>query len=153
MQRFEMLGGRRLMAACVSLACLVAACGGGKDGPTGPGGGNGQVAGEYLLVGAGGNAVPTVVNSEVCGANEIDNGGLTLGGDGSYEMRFDWQDEDGPNYSADHGRYRVQGNRIQFTSEAWGDEFEGQAAGGLLELTWDFCNDNQGPELRLTFTN
>ena len=61
----------------------------------------------------GGNAVPTVVNSEVCGANEIDNGGLTLGGDGSYERRFDWQDENGPNCSADHGRYRVQGNRIQ----------------------------------------
>ena len=33
------------------------------------------------------------------------------------------------------------------------DEFEGQEAGGLLELTWGFCNDNQGPDLRLTFTN
>jgi len=68
-------------------------------------------------------------------------------------MRFNWQDENGPNYSADHGRYRVQGSRIQSSSEAWGDRFEGQAAGGLLELTWDFCNDNQGPELRLTFTS
>ena len=94
-----------------------------------------------------------MVNSPIFGANEIDNGGLTLAEDGSYQMQFNWQDDDGPNYSADHGRYRVQGNRTQFTSEAWGDEFEGQAGGGLLELTWDFCNDDQGPELRLTFTN
>ena len=153
MHRSGLLGGSRLMAAWVSLGCLVAACGGGKD-STGPdGGGTGALAGEYLLIGAGGNTVPAVVNSPICGANEIDNGGLTLGTDGSYEMQFNWQDENGPNYSADHGRYRVQGNRVKFSSEAWGDEFEGQAAGGLLELTWDFCNDNEGPDLRLTFTN
>jgi hypothetical protein len=152
MHRSGMLGGSRLMAAWVSLGCLVAACGGGKD-ATGPGSGNGALAGDYLLVGAGGNAVPAVVNLEVCGANEIDSGGLTLDPSGSYEMRFNWQDENGANYSADHGRYRVQGARIEFSSEAWGDEFEGQAAGGLLELTWDFCNDDQGPDLRLTFTN
>jgi hypothetical protein len=153
MHRFGMLGGSRLMAACVSLGCLVAACGGGKD-ATGPGGGGtGALAGDYVLIGAGGNTVPAVVNSDICGANEIDNGGLTLSTDGKYEMRFDWQDENGPNYSADHGRYRVQGNRVQFSSDAWGDEFEGQEAGGLLELTWDFCNDNQGPDLRLTFAN
>ena len=154
MHRFGMLGRSRLMAACVSLVCLAAACGGGKDGPTGPGGGgNGQVAGDYLLVGAGGNAVPAVINSPVCGQNEIDNGGLTLGADGSYQMQFNWRDEHGPNYSSDHGRYQVQGNRLQFSSEAWGDQFEGQVGGGLLELTWDFCADNQGPELQLTFTN
>ena len=152
MHRFGRLGSSRLMAACVSLACLAAACGGGKDGGvTGPGGG--AIAGDYLLVGAGGNAVPTVVNSPVCGANEIDNGGLTLGADGSYEMQFNWQDENGANYSADHGRYRVQGNQIQFSSEAWGDQFQGRVAGGLVDLTWDFCADNQGPELELTFSN
>ena len=154
MHRLGMLGNSRLMAACVSLVCLAAACGGGKDGgATGPGnGGNDQVAGDYLLVGAG-NAVPTVVNSPVCGQNEIQNGGLTLGEDGSYQMQFNWQDENGPNYSSDHGRYRLQGNRLQFSSDAWGDQFEGQVGGGLLELTWDFCSDNQGPELQLTFTN
>jgi hypothetical protein len=137
------------------LACLAAACGGGKDGPTGPGGGggNGAVAGDYVLVGAGGNAVPTVVNSPVCGPNEISDGGLTLGADGSYEMQFNWRDENGADYAADHGRYRVQGNQLQFTSEAWGDEFQGRVAGGLIDLTWDFCSDNQGPELELTFTN
>ena len=154
MHRFGMLGRSRLTAACVSLVCLAAACGGGKGGPTGPGGGgNGEVAGDYLLVGAGGDAVPAVVNSPVCGQNEIDNGGLTLGADGSYQMRFNWQDENGPNNAADHGRYRLQVNQLQFTSEAWDDEFEGQVAGGLLDLTWDFCFDNQGPELELTFTN
>jgi len=47
----------------------------------------------------------------------------------------------------------LQGNQLQFTSEAWGDQFEGQVGGGLLQLTWDFCSDNQGPELQLTFSN
>ena len=152
-------GGRsRLVAACASLVCLAAACGGGKDGPAGPGGdgnggGNGAVAGDYLLVGAAGNAVPTIVNSPVCGQNEIENGGLTLDQDGTYQLQFNWQDENGASYSADHGRYQVQGARLEFTSEAWGDQFEGQVAGGLIQLTWDFCNDNQGPELELTFSN
>lgn len=154
MHRFGMLGRSRLMAACVSLACLAAACGGGKSAPTGPGGGgNDEVAGDYLLVGAGGNAVPTIVNNPVCGQNEIDNGGLTLGQDGTYQLQFNWKDDNGASYSADHGRYRLQGNHLQFTSEAWGDQFEGQVAGGLLQLTWDFCNDNQGPELELTFAS
>ena len=152
MHWFGMAVRSRLTAACVSLVCLVAACGGGKSGgATGPG--NDEVAGDYLLIGAEGNAVPTMVNSPVCGQNQIDNGGLTLGADGSYEMQFNWQDENGPNYSADHGRYRPQGNQLHFTSEAWGDQFDGQVGGGLLELTWDFCADNQGPELRLTFAN
>jgi len=112
MHWFGVLGRSRLMAACVSLVCLAAACGGGKDGPTGPGGGgSGEVAGDY------------------------------------------WRDQNGANYSSDHGRYRLQGNRLQFTSRRGGDQFEGQVGGGLLELTWDFCNDNQGPELQLTFSN
>lgn len=159
MQWFGMPRRSRLVAAWVSLACLAAACGGGKDGgPIGPGGGgggggNGEVAGDYLLVGAGGNAVPTVVDSPVCGPNEIQSGGLTLDADGTYQLQFNYQDEGGADYAADHGRYRLQGTRLHFTSEAWGDEFDGQAAGALVELTWDFCSDNMGPELQLTFAN
>jgi hypothetical protein len=48
MHRFGMLGRSRLMAAWLSVGCLVAACGGGKA-ATGPGVGNGAFAGEYLL--------------------------------------------------------------------------------------------------------
>jgi hypothetical protein len=124
MHRIGRLGRTRLKAAWMSLACLAAACGGGKDGPAGPGGGgNGEVAGDYLLVGAAGNAVPTVINSPVCGPSEIDEGGLTLGADGSYQMQFNFRDENGAQYAADHGRYRLQDNQLQFSSEAWGDQF------------------------------
>jgi len=154
MHRIERLGRTRRMAAWVSLACLAAACGGGKDGPTGPGGGgNGAVAGDYVLIGAGGNVVPTVINNPVCGQTEIQDGTMTLGADGTYQMRFNWQDENGSNDAADHGTYRLHGSQLHFTSEAWDDEFDGQVAGGLLDLKWDFCFDNQGPELELTFTN
>jgi hypothetical protein len=158
MHRFGIPGRSRLVVAIAAVTCLAAACGGGKDGPAGPGGdgnggGNGAVAGDYLLVGAGGNAVPAIINSPICGQSQIFNGSLTLGADGNYEMRFNWQDDEGQDYAADHGRYQVQGTRLEFTSEAWDDQFEGQVAGGLVQLTWDFCNDNQGPELELTFAN
>lgn len=152
MQRLGISRRWRPVAACVSLAFLAAACGGGHDGGTGPNGGNGQVAGDYLLVGAGGNAVPTVINSPVCGPSEIDNGGLTLSADGTYQMQFNWRDENGAQFAGDHGRYHVGGNGLQFTSEAWGDQFEGGTDGGTVWLTWDFCADNQGPELDLAFS-
>lgn len=143
------------MAACMSLACLAAACGGGKDGgngPTGPGGGGNAIAGDYLLVGAEGNAVPVVINSPICGPSEIDNGGLTLGADGTYQLQFNWRNENGPQFVGDHGRYRVAGTGLQFQSEAWGDQFEGGVDGGTVWLTFDFCSDNQGPELDLAFS-
>ena len=89
----------------------------------------------------------------MCGQSEIQDGTLTLGMDGTYQMRFNWQDENGSNDAADHGTYRLHGSQLHFTSEAWDDEFDGQVAGGLLDLKWDFCFDNQGPELELTFTN
>ncbi|MGH7514095.1 MAG: hypothetical protein ACREOQ_14365 [Gemmatimonadales bacterium] len=152
MHRLGMFRRWRPVAACVSLTLLAAACGGGHDGGTGPNGGNGQVAGDYRLAGAGGNAVPAVINSPVCGASEIDNGGLTLSADGTYQMQFNWRDETGPQFAGDHGSYKLTANGLQFTSEAWGDQFQGGVDGGTVWLTWDFCNDNQGPELDLTFS-
>ena len=143
----------RSMAAGLSLACLIAACGGGKDGPTGPGGGGGDFAGDYLLVGADDAALPAVVTSNGCSAIQIVNGGLTLGADGQFQMQFNWQDVNGQaQFSGDHGRYQVRDGGLEFTSEAWGDQFEGEMDGGVLWLSWDYCGDTPGQELDLAFT-
>jgi hypothetical protein len=131
---------------------LAAACGGGSDGGTGPGGG-GQLAGDYLLVGANDEAVPTMVGTNDCSPVQIVNGGMTLSANGSWQMQFNWQDGNGePKYTGDHGTYRVANDRVEFTSEAWGDQFEGELDNGLVWLYYDFCEDTPGEDLDLAFS-
>lgn len=137
------------MAMACSLAALAAACGGDDGGGTGPGN---DLAGNYQLVGADGDAVPAVVNSQVCGPSQILGGGLTIRADGRWEMRFDYQDEEGPDYVGDHGQYQRAGDDLLFTSEAWGDQFEGELDEGLVWIAYDFCNDNLGAELELVWS-
>ncbi|HEY8258313.1 MAG TPA: hypothetical protein VIG08_11725 [Gemmatimonadales bacterium] len=135
-----------------SLVVLAAACGG-SDGGTGPGGGgNDNLAGTYQLVGANDEPVPAVITSPICSPTQITNGTLTLGADGRWEMQFNWQGENGQDWSGDHGSYQARNGDLLFTSEAWGDQFEGEVDGGLVWLTWDFCNDNLGADLDLAFS-
>ena len=140
---------RRLAAG--SLVALAAACGGGDgDGGTGPGAG-GDLAGSYQLVGANDAPVPTVVTSNVCSPAQIQGGSMRLGTDGRFELRFDWQDESGQQYTGDHGRYQQAGDELHFVSEAWDDEFEGEVDDGLVWIYYDFCADNQGEDLDLAW--
>ena len=144
----------RSVTAAGALVCLVAACGGGKDGPTGPGGGggNGNVAGDYLLASADGDGLPAVVESDGCSAIQVLNGGLTLSEDGTFQMQFNWQDQDGAQFTGDHGSYRARNGQLEFTSEAWGDSFKGEADGGSVQVAWDFCGDTPGDEMDLGFS-
>jgi hypothetical protein len=154
MHRLGIIRKWRPVAVWLTLTCLAAACGGGNDGGTGPGGGGGggDLAGDYLLVAADDNAVPAVVNSPVCGQSQVLSGGMTLYTDGTWQLQFNWQDDNGvPDFVADHGRYKETNNGLQFTSDAWGDQFDGQLDGGLIWVHYDFCNDNQGPDLYLGF--
>jgi len=99
----------RPVMAWWSLVGLAAACGGGKDGgTTGPGGDVAQVAGDYQLVGANDEGVPTVVTWNGCSPVQVLNGGITLGADGRWQMQFNWQEQDGQaQFTGDHGRYRL----------------------------------------------
>ena len=144
----------RPVAAWWSMVCLAAACGGGKDGgTTGPGGGGGNVAGDYLLVGADNNALPAVVESAGCSPIQVVNGGMTLNTDGSFLMQFNWNNTDGePRFTSDHGRYRNTNNGLQFSSDAWGDQFQGEVDGDVVSLHWDFCQDTPGAEMGLAFS-
>jgi len=142
------------MAAWWSLVCLAAACGGGKDGgSTGPGGGDvGQVAGDYLLDGANDEALPATVQTNECSPVQILNGGITLSHDGSFQMQFNWRDTNGESkFTGDHGHYRADGDQIEFSSDAWGDSFEGEVDDGVLWVDYEFCTDTPGTDLELAF--
>jgi hypothetical protein len=135
----------------VSLVCLAAACGG--DGATGPGGGGGGgVAGTYELVGANGSGLPALVRSQACGDSQMLDGNLRLTADGRFEMRFDRLEETGPDWTGDNGTYQQADDELRFSSEAWGDQFEGEIDDGVLILYYDLCNDGLGAELELAFS-
>ena len=137
-----------------SLICLAAACGGGKGG-TGPGGGGGggEFAGDYLLAGANDEAVPTVINSDVCARARIVNGGMTLNANGQWQMQFNWQNDNGEDkFTGDHGHWRATNGGVEFTSDTWGDSFEGEMDDGLLWIAYDFCSDDPPGDLELAFS-
>jgi hypothetical protein len=130
---------------------LAAACGGGDSG-TGPGGGGGGT-GTYALIGANDDPVPAIVLSNVCPAVRIENGRLQLGGDGTFQMRFDYVDETGAaDWTGDHGSYDRDGDDLTFESEAWGDTFEGEVDDGVIYVWYDFCGDGEAGDLELAFS-
>jgi hypothetical protein len=143
----------RPVLAWWSLVGLAAACGGGHDGgATGPGGDVGQLAGDYQLVGANDGEIPTTVTWNGCSPIQVQNGGITLNADGHWQMQFNWQDQNGqPQYTGDHGRFQVADGQLQFSSEAWGDHFEGEIDDGVVWLYYDFCGDDPGEDLDLAF--
>ncbi len=101
---------------------------------------------------ANGVALPALVPSEACGPSRVLEGSLRLSADGRFEMRFDRVEADGqPDWSGDHGVYQLTGDELRFSSEAWGDQFEGEIDEGVVYLDWDLCNDGLGAELELAF--
>lgn len=110
------------------------------------------LAGTYQLVGADGGRVPALVTSDICSPTHILQGNLRLGADGWYEMRFDWQNVGGaPDWTGDRGRYQHAGGDLLFSSEAWGDQFEGEIDDGVVYLYFDFCGDGRAGDLELAF--
>lgn len=144
--------GRLIATATLLSMALVAACGG--DSGTGPNGGGGgsAIAGDYYLVKANDEDLPATFTSDVCPPAQFTGGGIRLGADGTFQMAISFVNNEGAQDGfQDHGRYRRQGDQLQFTSESWGDSFEGELDGGLVWADYDFCNDNQGADLWLGF--
>lgn len=156
----DIIGKWRRIAAAWFVMCLVAACGGGGgSGGTGPGGnggggggGGGGLDGDYQLIGANNETLPTTVTSNVCAPALFTNGSLTLNANGTFDMAVSYTNDHGaPDGFQDHGRYRQNGADVQFTSEAWGDQFQAEFNGAVMITHYDFCSDNQGAELELDF--
>ena len=143
----------RHVAAALSVMCLSAACGGGDNGGgTGPGGGGGDLAGDYQLVGANNETLRVAVTSNVCPPALFTNGSMTLNDDGTFEMSVSYMNaQNAPDGFQDHGRFQRHGTQVEFTSEAWGDQFEAEFNGAVLITQYDFCAANDGAELELDF--
>ena len=140
------------IAAAGFAACLMAACGG--SGGTGPGGGGGGggLDGDYQLIGANNQTLPTAVMSNICAPALFTGGTLTLNADGSFEMNVSYTNDQGaPDGFQDHGRYQQHGAQVLFSSDAWGDQFQADFNGAVMITHYDFCSDNQGAELELDF--
>jgi len=152
----DIIGKWRRMAAAWCVVCFVAACGGsggtGPNGGGGGGGGGGGLDGDYQLIGANAETLPTTVTSNVCAPAMFTGGSLTLNANGTFEMSVSYTNDHGaPDGFQDHGRYHQNGAEVQFTSEAWGDQFQAEFNGAVMITHYDFCSDNQGAELELDF--
>ena len=140
----------RPIAAAWSVMCLMAACGGGGDGGTGPGGGD--LAGDYRLISANDGALPATFTAQNCDPAQFTGGSLTLNTDGTFEMDVSYIDDEGNATGfPDHGHYQRHGDQLMFSSEEWGDQFEGEVDGGLVWTYYDFCEHAPGPDLDLAF--
>ena len=151
----DIIGKWRRITAAWSVLCLVAACGGGAAGPVLAGRWGrwrGGLEGDYQLVGANDETLPTTVTSNICAPVMFTGGSLTLNANGTFEMAVSYTNDHGaPDGFQDHGRYHQNGAEVQFTSEAWGDQFQAEFNGSVMITHYDFCSDNQGAELELDF--
>ena len=128
-----------LFAAMALCSTVVLTGCGGSDGNTGPGGGGG-IGGQYDLVGINEDGLPESEVLEECSETVFYSGSLSMDGN-HWEMRVDWEDDDGENWTGDNGSFERDGNDLYFRSEAWGGGFEGEVEGSLVVLYYDFCSN------------
>ncbi len=126
-----------LFAAMALCSTVVLTGCGGSDGGTGPGGG---IGGQYDLVGINEDGLPESEAIEDCSETLFYSGSLSMNGS-HWEMRVDWEDDDGENWTGDNGSFERDGNNLYFRSEAWGGDFEGEVEGSLVVLYYDFCSN------------
>jgi len=130
-----------LFAALALCSTLVLTGCGGSDKNTGPGGGGG-LGGQFELVGINEDGLPESEVIEDCSETVFYSGSLTLDGN-SFEMRIELDDDDAEDWLGDHGTFERDGNDLYFSSEAWGDEFEGEVEGSLVVLYYDYCANGE----------
>lgn len=148
--RLDLFRRWRPVAAWWSVVCLMAACGGGSDAGTGPGGGD--LTGDYQLISANDAALPALYTAQNCDPARFTGGSLTLHNNGTFEMDVSYVNAaNGADGFQDHGSYRRQGDQLLFSSDAWGDQFEGELDGGLVWTYYDFCGGAPGADLDLAF--
>jgi hypothetical protein len=100
-----------------------AACGGGGDAPSGPPAG-GSAEGSYTLsqvrtlgnLGGGGNGIPVTFTDGAGHQLVFLSGTLTMGSDGSFDMKVQATYQGGPAELTDYGTYEAAGAGITFHS-------------------------------------
>jgi hypothetical protein len=132
----------RTLAYALTLS-LAAACGGGHD-PLRPGGGGGDgggdqgIAGDYQLVNYGGRvSLPIELHIESCPAVTFTGGALTIYDDDTWDLTLDYTDANGADYLEDEGSLTQTGTALSFTSDDYGDSFQGSVDGRVVKFDYD----------------
>jgi hypothetical protein len=142
----------RFLLAAASAVLLATACGGGDNkGPTGPGGGDNGVTGEYELVTVGRSALPTDVQIEDCIPTRFFEGQLKLLDDGTWKLGLHLYDDNyGDSGYLDEGEWEQDGSTVQLYSVYYRATFEGRLTGNEVSIMYDWC-ENGVPDLQFVF--
>lgn len=131
----------RLAVAALSVAGL-AACGGGSSGGTGPNDDVKDIVGHYKLVMTDDATVPVNILFDHCENAQFRTGELLLSDDGTWQMLIRFFDPQGNEQETeDQGRFSRAGDRLQFQSEDFGDQFKGEIKAPLVHLYYDWCGE------------
>lgn len=139
MQRTETKRASSRLAIAVALL-LATACGGGDNGPTGPGDGGG-IAGTYDLVALGFAGLPLDLQIEDCGMTRFHGGKLQLNRDGSWQLGLQVEDYSGAWGYQDQGELDQDGTTLWFDSEVSGSSYQAAYDGSEFRINYDWCYD------------
>ncbi len=131
------------LAAGIGLgAALAAGCGG--DGATGPG----SLNGSYRLTRIGDTAVPLRTTSD--GSTIVISGGTLVLDDGEFTLGIDVRVDADDAGLADDGTYDRSGDRLEFTSAVFGDDFTGNLSdnGRTITVSYDISGEGDIVQLR-----
>lgn len=131
-------------------ALLLATACGGKN-PTGPTNNGGGGTAQYQLVALGRSGLPTDALLEDCILTRFYSGGLVINRDGSWQLKLKVHDDNLGDWGySDNGSIEEDGETVWFDSGITGSSFEGTAAGGEIDLMYDWC-ENGVPDVQLVF--
>jgi len=142
--------------ACALTLSLAAGCGGGHD-PVGPGGGGGNdgggnggghqsIVGDYQLANYCGRvSLPIELQIETCPAVTFTGGELTIYDDDTWDLTLDYTSPGGADYLEDEGSLTQTGTALSFTSDDYGDSFQGSvtADNRVVKFDYDWCPNGQ----------
>ena len=126
---------------------LASACGGGNDGPAGPGG---DGATTYELASIGRVELPADVAPEDCAPTRFDGGRLEVTHDGAWTVRLQVHDFSGDWSYLDLVDIDDDGTTAWFDSGISGSSYEGTVNGSEVKIMYDWCY-NGVPDLQLVF--
>ena len=126
---------------------LASACGGGNDGPAGPGGGGSTT---YELASIGRIGLPADVALEDCAMTRFYGGRLEVTDAGAWTIRLQVHDFSGDWGYRDEGEIDDDGTTVWFDSGLSGTSYEGRVDGSEVRIMYDWCY-NGVPDMQLVF--
>jgi hypothetical protein len=139
-------------ALAIGSLLLATACEGHTD-PTTPGGDgndNEGVIGEYALASIGKVALGNELQIETCIPVRFTGGDMNVYENGAWDFTVTITSRNGTTKFRDWGSYEQAGSALWFSSDEYGDSFEGTFDGAAAKLDYDFCPNGE-TDIQLVF--